>query len=241
MLLERASSWEGVRGNPCFHGFREKRVGRYGYNDEIVPTALAKQSTEVLRLWECVGRVVRAVDPSYEFSQESPHRDRHDVTYQYALSLGSFEGGGRLMAETGDPGVIVAYDTRGRLTRLDGRRVHWVQTYTGERFSLIVFDVVGPGTPVSDETNAQSDSLRYDHSDYEVLEIHNTPRAHLFDTTSTRLYQEGLWLHALAGGDRRPTLTSDAIRQAAATRTRRPSHAAAAFHSTSCTRRPHRA
>ena len=62
------------------------------------------------------------------------------------------------MAETGDPGMIVAYDTRGRLTRLDGRRVHWVQTYTGERFSLIVFDVVGPGTPVSDTTNAQKDN-----------------------------------------------------------------------------------
>ena len=61
------------------------------------------------------------------------------------------------MAETGDPGMIVAYDARGRLTRLDGRRVHWVQTYAGERFSLIVFDVVGPGTPVSDETNANKD------------------------------------------------------------------------------------
>ena len=156
----------GVLGPPGFHGFREKRVGRYGYNDKIVPTALAKQSAEVIRLWEAVRRVVRAEDPSYEYSsvqvnrnfRGSPHRDRHDKSYQYALSLGSFEGGGRLLAETGDPGVIVAYDTRGRLTRLDGRRVHWVQTYTGERFSLIVFDVLGPGTPVSDTTNAQSDS-----------------------------------------------------------------------------------
>ena len=73
------------------------------------------------------------------------------------MSLGSFEGGGRLLAETGDPGVIVAYDTRGRLTRLDGRWVHWVQTYTGERFSLIVFDVLGTGSPVSDTTNARED------------------------------------------------------------------------------------
>ena len=50
--------------------------------------------------------------------------------------------------------MIVAYDTRGRLTRLDGRRVHWVEDYTGERFSLIVFNVVGPGTPITDSTNA---------------------------------------------------------------------------------------
>ena len=152
----------GVLGNPRFHGLREKRVGRYGYNDKIVPTALAKQSTKVLRLWARVERVVRAADPYFEFSsvqvnrnfRGSPHRDRHDKSYQYALSLGDFGGGGRLMAETGDPGTIVAYETRGRLTRLDGRRVHWVEDYTEERFSLIVFSVVGPGTPVSDETNA---------------------------------------------------------------------------------------
>ena len=92
----------GALGNPRFHGFREKRVGRCGYNDKIVPTALAKQSAEVLRLWSRVGRVVRAADPSFEFSsvqvnrnfRGNPHRDRHDVTYQYALSLGDFEGGG---------------------------------------------------------------------------------------------------------------------------------------------------
>ena len=58
------------------------------------------------------------------------------------------------MAETGDPGVIVAYDTRGRLTRLDGRRVHWVEDYEDERFSLIIFTVTGTWAPVSDTTNA---------------------------------------------------------------------------------------
>ena len=153
----------GVLGPPGFHGFREKRVGRYGYNDKIVPAALAKRSAEVLRLWASVERVVRAADQSFEFSSAqvnrnfrgSPHRDKHDTAYQYAFSLGDFGGGGRLLTETGDPDRIVAYDTRGRLTRLDGRRVHWVQTYTGERFSLIVFDVLGPGSPVSDTTNAR--------------------------------------------------------------------------------------
>ena len=51
-------------------------------------------------------------------------------------------------------GKIVAYETRGRLTRLDGRRVHWVEDYTGERFCLIAFNALGPGTPLSNETNA---------------------------------------------------------------------------------------
>ena len=59
------------------------------------------------------------------------------------------------MAETGDPGTIVAKETRGRFTRLDGTRVHWVEDYLGERLSLIVFSVLGPGTPVGDTTNAR--------------------------------------------------------------------------------------
>ena len=58
------------------------------------------------------------------------------------------------MAETGDPGMNAAYDTRGRLTRLDGRRVSWVEDYEGERFALVMLSVLGPGTPVSDTTNA---------------------------------------------------------------------------------------
>ena len=152
----------GVLGNPRFHGFREKRVGRDGYNDKIIPRALAKRSAEVLRLWECVGGVVRAADPSFEFSpvqvngnfRGSPHRDKHDVTYQYALSLGDFGGGGRLVAETGDPGMNAAYDALGRLTRLDGRRVHWVEDYAGQRFSLAAFSALGPGTPLSGTTKA---------------------------------------------------------------------------------------
>ena len=41
----------GVLGNPCFHGFREGRVGRMGYNDKIAPTVLAKQTEDVMRLW----------------------------------------------------------------------------------------------------------------------------------------------------------------------------------------------
>ena len=102
------------------------------------------------------------VDPSFEYTSVQvnknfrghPHRDKHDVTYQYALSLGDFSGG-ELMAETGDPNVVVAFDTRGRPTRLDGRRGHWVSPHTGgDRYSLIMYAVKGEGTPVSDVTNA---------------------------------------------------------------------------------------
>ncbi len=83
----------------------------------------------------------------------SPHTDHHDVTYQRALSLGDFVGG-RLLAETGDRHAVVAVNANGRPTRLDGRRVHWFEPYSGERFSVIPYSVKGPEAPLTDEKNA---------------------------------------------------------------------------------------
>ena len=152
----------GVLGQPGFHGFRDAKVGNMGYNDTIVPHVLARHSEDVMRLWLLLKELLHRVDPSFEFTSVQvnknfrglPHRDKHDVTYQYALSLGDFCGG-ELLAETGDPNIVVAFDTRGRPTRLDGRRVHWVAPHTGgDRYSLIMYAVKGEPTPVSDETDA---------------------------------------------------------------------------------------
>ena len=152
----------GVLGNPRFHGFRDLTVGRKGYNDKIVPAALTKHTTEVMCLWYRLMQVISQIDPALEYTSVqvtrnfsgAPRRDKNGVTYQYTLSLDDFEGG-RLLAETDDPRVMLAFDARGRPTRLDGRRVHWVAPHTGgERFSLIMYAVKGTGTPVSDETNA---------------------------------------------------------------------------------------
>ena len=152
----------GVLGNPCFYGLREGRVGKMGYNDKIVPTVLAKQTEDVMRLWRSLKLIIKEIDPMFEYTsvqvnrnfRGAPHRDRHDVTYQYAMSLGDSDGG-RLLAETGEPYAVAAFCTNGRPTRLDGRRVHWVEPYSGERFSVILYSVNGPGTHVSDETNAR--------------------------------------------------------------------------------------
>jgi len=152
----------GVLGQRGFYGFRGATVGKMGYNDNIVPLVLAKQSDEVLKLWCLLKDLLGRIDPAFEYTSVQvnrnfrglPHRDKHDVTYQYALSLGDFSGG-RLLAETGDPNVVAAFDTHGRPTRLDGRRVHWVAPHTGgDRYSLIMYAVKGEPTPVSDETNA---------------------------------------------------------------------------------------
>ncbi len=38
----------GVLSNPCFFGFREARVGKWGYHEKIVPAVLAKQASAAL-------------------------------------------------------------------------------------------------------------------------------------------------------------------------------------------------
>eukprot|EP00441_Pelagodinium_beii_P009091 CAMPEP_0197705076 /NCGR_PEP_ID=MMETSP1338-20131121/126259_1 /TAXON_ID=43686 ORGANISM="Pelagodinium beii, Strain RCC1491" /NCGR_SAMPLE_ID=MMETSP1338 /ASSEMBLY_ACC=CAM_ASM_000754 /LENGTH=308 /DNA_ID=CAMNT_0043288981 /DNA_START=64 /DNA_END=990 /DNA_ORIENTATION=+ len=73
--------------------------------------------------------------------------DRNDRSYQYALSLGDFSGGA-LTVETDDPEQLVQLDTKGRLTKCDGRRAHWVSPYAGKRYSLIMYRNLGKVTPV---------------------------------------------------------------------------------------------
>ena len=70
---------------------------------------------------------------------------RYDVGPQYALSLGEFSGGA-LMVEAG-PKEVCAVDTHGRLAKVDGRFPHWVDAWTGERFSIIWFKTTGEVAP----------------------------------------------------------------------------------------------
>eukprot|EP01045_Picozoa_sp_COSAG04_P049866 COSAG04_NODE_19881_length_406_cov_0.671010_2_plen_60_part_01 len=53
----------------------------------------------------------------------SPHIDRHDTSFQYALSVGDFRSGGDLCVEEG-PGHVAVVRTKERLACIDGRRVH---------------------------------------------------------------------------------------------------------------------
>jgi hypothetical protein len=110
-----------------------------------------KENSNYPRLRQCLRDVMAWADPGFRFSAVavtknfigSPHVDRHDVTHQYALSLGSFDHkkGGQLCVESDPPGGIHVINTYHRLARVDGRYVHWVRGYGGgsDRFSLIWF------------------------------------------------------------------------------------------------------
>ena len=67
----------------------------------------------------------------------SPHIDFHDTTYQHVIALGSFTGG-RLCVES-DEDEVVSIDIQNRLGRMDGRRVHWVTGFQGERYSVVYY------------------------------------------------------------------------------------------------------
>ena len=78
----------------------------------------------------------------------SPHVDKHDVSHQYAIALGDFDGG-ELCVEDNEScagesashagGSVVSVDVNNKIARIDGRHVHWVKGYTGERFSVVFF------------------------------------------------------------------------------------------------------
>ena len=109
-------------------------------------------------LFESCTDLMEWTDPNYYFSGiavtknfvASPHIDDRDQSYQYALSLGSFEGGGELCVEGyqldvrgNEPEVdyVNVIETKNCIARVDGRHVHWVRSWSsGERFSLIFYD-----------------------------------------------------------------------------------------------------
>ena len=69
----------------------------------------------------------------------SPHIDAHDKTFQHVIALGDFEGG-RLCTEAGEDGTeTLAIDIRNRVGRIDGRTVHWVSAWNGERYSVVYY------------------------------------------------------------------------------------------------------
>jgi len=69
----------------------------------------------------------------------SPHVDNHDKTHQHVIALGDFTGG-MLCAEADEDGAeTLAIDVCNRFGRIDGRSVHWVSGWTGERYSIVYY------------------------------------------------------------------------------------------------------
>jgi len=118
---------------------------------------LANAKTE--RYGALFGRLqalIEGVDPAYAASytmiavtkniEGSPHMDQHNISYQWTASVGDFEGGGELCIESA-PDEVIVVATHNRADRVDGRFVHWVRGFKGDRYSVVFFTTHGQAVP----------------------------------------------------------------------------------------------
>ena len=74
-----------------------------------------------------------------KFFVGSPHIDAHDTTFQHVIAIGDFEGGMLCTEADNDGTETVAINVRNRFGRIDGRNVHWVSGWKGERYSVVYY------------------------------------------------------------------------------------------------------
>ena len=74
--------------------------------------------------------------------------DRFDASFQYAISVGDFQGGGELCVEEAGGCSVAIVRTHNRLACIDGRFPHWVSGYdhnddgsggAGSRYSVVFY------------------------------------------------------------------------------------------------------
>lgn len=149
-------------------GGQSKDYGKAGLgkNEKIVKRRQNCDYRACMALWRIMKKMLKDIDPDYTFTsiqvnrnfRGKPHVDRGDHSYQYALSLGDFRGG-LLVIETDDPQQLAVLETKERLTKCDGRRPHWVTSYCGTRYSLIMYKNLGRRTRLlsnrAGDTNAR--------------------------------------------------------------------------------------
>ena len=100
------------------------------------PYNALKAACEAVMAWAdpCYGYDHLAITKNFV---SSPHVDNRDKSHQYAMAFGSYIGGGELCVESADGQTRWMVDTRERLAKFDGRSVHWVRGYSGERYSVV--------------------------------------------------------------------------------------------------------
>ena len=123
-----------------------------GLNRSRIKSHQAGSAQALNKLWEEVVAMCAEKDPRFVFTSIQVnknfggrvHRNGNNEGEQMATSLGGFRGG-HLFLSTDDPQTYVAVETRNRLVTCDGRHPHWVTEHTGgDRYSLIMYNVVGP-------------------------------------------------------------------------------------------------
>ena len=162
-ILSNAGSFSVGHGstNPGFlrnvrdglPGFAEHNFKNIGVNVKPLDeqTTVTNEQKEAYHL---AADLIAAVDPWFakgEFQVQFAlmdsadqyvrlHKDRDDITYQYALALGDFKGA-KLRVWDGEGRLFEEFDNRDRIVKFDGRRAHEVVAdgFYGKRFSVVWF------------------------------------------------------------------------------------------------------
>ena len=156
-----------------------------------------------LELKTAAAAIMAWADPSFKYDHlaitrnfvGSPHVDREDKSYQYAVSLGTYGEGGELVVESEDGKTRWVVDTRGKIARVDGRFVHWVRGYDRRVRKDVEKDVGNRAAEAGgDEGRGKKEGNRYS-----VIYYINKPR---YATAKTFAVEED-WKPAGGGGGTR--------------------------------------
>jgi hypothetical protein len=71
-----------------------------------------------------------------ETKKVEKHKDSQDMTTQLAISFGEFTGGRLVVEKNGEEEF---HDTKNKVVEVDARNLHYVEAFTGKRYSLIFF------------------------------------------------------------------------------------------------------
>lgn len=121
----------------CLGKVRQLAVG-------IVRSRFDARFPELLAL---ARRLMRSHDPRFKYTSVQvnknmacrPHRDAGNEGPSYIIGLGDYTGGRLVVWD--DAGKQQRIDIRNRFFRFDGRKLHAVEPFKGERYSLVFFTV----------------------------------------------------------------------------------------------------
>ena len=120
---------------------------RRGVSAGAYLTVRRQHPPEQDQIWDLCHRMIVTTVPNAIYNalaitkafSGSPHIDNHDKTFQHVVAFGDFEGG-RLCTEADEDGrQVVEIDVQNRVGRIDGRAVHWVSGWKGERYSIVYY------------------------------------------------------------------------------------------------------
>ena len=136
-----AYRWSALSHRPAMESEHYLVLKRKPKESSTCTTTIAEDNT----LRACCEDIMNFAEKDFEYDSlaitknfvASPHVDKEDMSYQFALSLGEFDSGGELMIESRLGKKRYRVNTKNRIAKCDGRSCHWVRGYSGTRYSVI--------------------------------------------------------------------------------------------------------